>query len=1007
MNEEHCCGCEGEEILTPTTKINRPGLDNLAYRVGTHASFVETMKARLSSSDFPALANLKTRDTSDPSIALLDAWAMVADVLTFYQERIANEGYLRTAKEQLSVRELARIVDYSLRPGVSATVYLAFTLDKGYNIEVPLGTRTQSIPISGGLPQVFETSEKLAARVELNTLKPRTSQPQGTTISQPSFTLSSGDNSRSLTGEGILNATDATQIDKFYLQGTIANLAPNDPLLFVGNSEPVLRYVQAIEIQAAQQLTLVRLQLPPSASSSTSSILATDQRIEQIQQLLKPRSQQPANAFQLQRIPDQILNPNSQDIEARLMEALNISLKTPQIHTILTNIQDNLPKQEAKLGLDHNLINLPSQAPKQVAQILVLRLKGAPFGHNAPFRHIRDNQQISKYEEWPLSGNDLKDVAQNIPATEALPQDQWKLLALDRQYSRITPDSWVAIKRFGEDKPKIFQVKKVEDTTKTLYGITGRVTEITLDREWLTAEDTSLDILRKTTVYAQSEVLTLANKPFDGQNAPGGVSNFPQGDGKEIELDDLYEGLQPGRTLIISGERSDIPNISGVTAKEVVMVAGVRQGMRQILPSGDECSGNPNEKPHTFLQLALPLAYSYKPNTVTIYGNVVKATHGETHIEILGSGNATQEFQQFRLRQPPLTYLPASTPSGAVSTLKVFVNDVLWYEVESLTKSGSTDHCFVTHTDKNGNTTVIFGNGVNGVRLPSGSDNIKAVYRTGIGKQGNIAAEQINQLVTRPLGLKGVINPEAATGGTDGESIDQARRNAPLGMIPLNRAVSVQDYADFAYTSAGIGKASAMRLTDSKRQILHLTIARTDNILIDKNSDLHRNFIQSLHQFGDPYLPIQVDKYELMLLIISAKVRILQDFQWESIASHIHTALLNTFSFDSRELGQDVFLSEVISTIQQVPGVDYVDVDILESVCETEAQDPKTLHQKLENLATVGIRLGQEQPKQRISVNLARVDLMVGKGQSSILPAQLAILSPQVADTIILQQFKL
>ena len=42
------------------------------------------------------LAGLTTRDPSDPSIALLDAWAVVADVLTFYQERIANEGYLPT-----------------------------------------------------------------------------------------------------------------------------------------------------------------------------------------------------------------------------------------------------------------------------------------------------------------------------------------------------------------------------------------------------------------------------------------------------------------------------------------------------------------------------------------------------------------------------------------------------------------------------------------------------------------------------------------------------------------------------------------------------------------------------------------------------------------------------------------------------------------------------------------------------------------------------------------------
>ncbi len=50
---------------------------------------------------------LRTRDSSDFSIALLDAWALTLDILTFYQERFANEAFLRTAVDQRSVIELA------------------------------------------------------------------------------------------------------------------------------------------------------------------------------------------------------------------------------------------------------------------------------------------------------------------------------------------------------------------------------------------------------------------------------------------------------------------------------------------------------------------------------------------------------------------------------------------------------------------------------------------------------------------------------------------------------------------------------------------------------------------------------------------------------------------------------------------------------------------------------------------------------------------------------------
>jgi hypothetical protein len=42
------CGCcEGIQKLTPLPIANRPGLDTITYRVGTHTAFLETMKARL------------------------------------------------------------------------------------------------------------------------------------------------------------------------------------------------------------------------------------------------------------------------------------------------------------------------------------------------------------------------------------------------------------------------------------------------------------------------------------------------------------------------------------------------------------------------------------------------------------------------------------------------------------------------------------------------------------------------------------------------------------------------------------------------------------------------------------------------------------------------------------------------------------------------------------------------------------------------------------------------
>jgi predicted phage baseplate assembly protein len=429
--------------------------------------------------------------------------------------------------------------------------------------------------------------------------------------------------------------------------------------------------------------------------------------------------------------------------------------------------------------------------------------------------------------------------------------------------------------------------------------------------------------------------------------------------------------------------------ISGVKASELVMLAEVEQRLDP-------------PQPHTVLRLAQPLAYTYRRDTVTIYGNVVKATHGETRTQVLGSGNASQELQAFPLQQFPVTYLSAPTAAGAVSTLQVRVNDILWHETNSLATLESGDRQFMTQTDDAGQTTVIFGNGRQGARPPSGIENIRAVYRTGIGKAGNAKAEQISLLATRPLGVKSVINPLPATGGTDPESRDQARRNLPLALMALDRLVSVQDYADFARTYAGIGKASAVRLSDGQRQLVHLTIAGVEDSPIDEHSDLYRNFQQALQDLGDPNQPVKIEPRELLLLVIAAKVQILPDYLWETVVAQIRVALLETFSFDRRDLGQPVFLSEVIRTIQQVPGVAYVDVDTFGGIPE-KITDPRTKRRRLQVPSEIieliqALITDSRQPLPFVGASLA------GTEDGTIHPAQIAYLTPEVPDTLILNR---
>src|SRR5690348_16542990 len=117
MAHDGFCGCSGDVVTTPLVTFNRPGLSEIAYRVGTFASFREAML--LSISQQAALSHLTTRESDDYAVTILELFAATADVLTFYNERIANELYLRTARERDSLLRLTRLLGYRLRPGLA------------------------------------------------------------------------------------------------------------------------------------------------------------------------------------------------------------------------------------------------------------------------------------------------------------------------------------------------------------------------------------------------------------------------------------------------------------------------------------------------------------------------------------------------------------------------------------------------------------------------------------------------------------------------------------------------------------------------------------------------------------------------------------------------------------------------------------------------------------------------------------------------------------------------
>jgi predicted phage baseplate assembly protein len=196
----------------------------------------------------------------------------------------------------------------------------------------------------------------------------------------------------------------------------------------------------------------------------------------------------------------------------------------------------------------------------------------------------------------------------------------------------------------------------------------------------------------------------------------------------------------------------------------------------------------------------------------------------------------------------------------------------------------------------------------------------------------------LSLLLTPVLGVRSVRNPVAAEGGDDPEPQDEARRNAPLTVLTLDRVVSLRDYEDFARAYAGIAKALAAWVWTGETREVFLTVAGPEGRPVGEGP--LENLVAALRAAGDRHLPLRVEEYERAYFGITAKVEVDPDHLPERVKAELEAALREQFGFEARSFGQGVALSEVVAAMQAVPGVVMVDVDELYRISEDGSKEP-------------------------------------------------------------------
>ena len=922
-DERRPCGCCEAGAPAPGLH-NAPGLPALRYRISTYGEFLERMLHQLPQEaleDSPnvfrhPLATLTTRDADDPAIAFLDGWAVVGDVLTFYQERLANEGFLRTATERRSALELARLIGYQPGPGVAASTHLVFEVDDAVGAPavatVPQGTRVQSVPGQGELPQTFEASEDITARVEWNRIKPRLHRPQELAIREGKegkllmlgLSVGLGGEAEDVEVSGIhpldselqleeSGFVRAAEVNSIYVTGTNTGIKAGDVVLLVGKKSAadakevtLSRVVRDVEAQDALNRTRVEFEGPQPKPLGYAVKLNPLAKVELKASALTSMS---ANEVAASTFSEQTIGAFGA-VQGWPMTAL-----VGYYYHAYT-----APTPKAKL---------PPAAPGA----FVMRTQLGFFGHNAPaFVPLEKNGGVQDQRD---------EVASQKVRREGGSADCY----LERTVPGIKRNSWLVLAMAGE--LEAFRITTTNEASLTDLGLSGKATGLNLDSGSSIADKYTV---QKTTAHVQSERLTLVQLPIEAELGHG------TGEALQLTLDRTVYNLRPGQPVALTGELADL---SGENASEIVTIKEIRH------------SGG-----FTTLFFESPgLTHRYIRASTTLNANVARATHGETVHETLGSGVHSRPNQQFTLKRTPLTYTPSSSEGGIESSLQIRVNGLRWEETPQLVDQSSSSYCYAVRIADDGTATIVFGDGEHGARLPSGVENVTAIYRTGLGTPGMVGSGRITLLTTRPLGIRGVTNPLAASGAADPEDLESTRENAPLTVLAMGRVVTRRDAEDYARAFAGIGKAHATALWRGGSLWVHLTVAASvaapvpdgavtalPDYRVDLTSTLGGNLVTSLERFKEPSMRLRIDTYQPLYFDLSASVKIESRYEWAAVEPALRAALTAAFSFKARGFAQPVSVAEVVRVIHGVEGVVFVDVDVLRRFDQQAPDLPET-----------------------------------------------------------------
>lgn len=215
----------------------------------------------------------------DFGLMWIEMWAYLSDVLGFYDERTANETYIRTAVRRPSLRRIVELLGYTPSSGVAATAKVAALADGAVAVTLPPATGFRSSAFGQEPPQVFETTAEWTIHPLKNQWKVTSFKRRPTVDTAPDVSDTGAATDQKMTSP----SASGPNVRNLLFETTGFGLAADELVLFDSRragaanpvQPPVARVTATKPFEGKDSLTYLRVTLEPAVRIPGETDLST------------------------------------------------------------------------------------------------------------------------------------------------------------------------------------------------------------------------------------------------------------------------------------------------------------------------------------------------------------------------------------------------------------------------------------------------------------------------------------------------------------------------------------------------------------------------------------------------------------------------------------------------------------------------------------------------------------------------------------------------------------